>query len=151
MFDESRSKKIDIVLGYAERTTDGIGYNTCVSFSANEGKVISKYRKVHLPDTKDPFVDPHAINKREKRYFTPGNLGFPAFWAPGLISGTAKMSSAQCGENTVGKGDPIFGMISVTTGSGQRPGECTVSRELNWLCLASIREVTWLTCGVRSQ
>ncbi|KYG45864.1 hypothetical protein M433DRAFT_143534 [Acidomyces richmondensis BFW] len=112
LFDESRSKKIDIVLGYAERTTDGIGYNTCVSFSANEGKVISKYRKVHLPDTKDPFVDPHAINKREKRYFTPGNLGFPAFWAPGLISGTAKMSSAQCGENTVGKGDPIFGMIS---------------------------------------
>lgn len=111
LFDEARSKRIDIVLGYAERTTDRIGYNTCVYFSAKEGKVISKYRKVHLPGTKDPFPDPDAINQLEKRYFTPGNLGFPAFRAPGLISGALTQSSTQSGDNTTGNGDPIFGML----------------------------------------
>lgn len=111
LFDKAKILQIDIVLGYAERTPDGIGYNTCVYYSASEDRVLSMYRKVHLPGTKEPFEDPEAVNQLEKRYFTPGDLGFQAFRAPGLVSDAAKKFTAKDGDNTVGKGDPIFGMM----------------------------------------
>jgi predicted amidohydrolase len=111
LFEESKKFDIDIVLGYAERTSDGTGYNTSVYYSASEDKVLSKYRKVHLPGTKEPFEDPEAVNQLEKRYFTPGNLGFKAFRAPGLVPDAVKKSAAKDGESTMGKGDPILGMM----------------------------------------
>ena len=109
LFDEAKALGIDIVLGYAERTPDGTGYNTSVYYSASEGKVISKYRKVHLPGTVEPFEDPKAINQLEKRYFTPGNLGFKAFRTPGVVPDAAKKGSTK--ESTVGQGDPVMGML----------------------------------------
>ncbi|KAK4936231.1 hypothetical protein LTR28_010201 [Elasticomyces elasticus] len=109
--EEARKHNIDFVLGYAERTTEGTGYNTCIYYSATEGKVVSKYRKVHLPGTKEPFEDPDAINQLEKRYFEPGNLGFQAFRVPGLVSNALKKDSAGADENNAGKGDPILGML----------------------------------------
>lgn len=111
LFDEAVKLGIDFVLGYAERTPNGTGYNTSVYFSASEGKVLSKYRKVHLPGTVEPFADPEAVNQLEKRYFTPGDLGFKAFRAPGLVANAAKKGTLKDGESTVGKGDPIFGML----------------------------------------
>ena len=111
LFDEAKGHGVDIVLGYGERTSDGTGFNTCVYYSASEGKVISKYRKVHLPGTKEPFEDPNAINQLEKRYFTPGNLGFEAFRAPGLVRDAVKKLTAKDSDSTLGKGDPIFGML----------------------------------------
>lgn len=111
LFDEAKSLHIDIVLGYAERTPEGTGYNTCVYYSASEGKILSKYRKIHLPGTKEPFEDPKANNQLEKRYFTPGDIGFNAFRAPGLVPDTIKKSAAKAGESTIGKGDPILGMM----------------------------------------
>jgi predicted amidohydrolase len=111
LFDEAKANGIDFVLGFGERDDAGVGWNTCVYYSASEGKIISKYRKIHLPGTKEPFEDPKATNQLEKRYFTPGNLGYPAFRAPGLIKDALKKSTAKEGESTVGKGDPIFGML----------------------------------------
>ncbi|KAK3621768.1 hypothetical protein LTR56_022585 [Elasticomyces elasticus] len=111
LFDEARKLAIDIVLGYGERTPEGTGYNTSVHYSASQDKIISKYRKVHLPGTVEPFEDPNAINQLEKRYFTPGNLGFQAYRAPGLVSNAVKSASAKNGESTVGKGDPVLGMM----------------------------------------
>jgi predicted amidohydrolase len=111
LFDEAKSHGIDIVLGFGERTSDGAGFNTCVYYSAREGRVINKYRKIHLPGTREPFEDPKAINQLEKRYFAPGNLGYPAFRAPGLIADALKKSNVNDGDNTAGKGDPIFGML----------------------------------------
>jgi len=111
LFDEAKALKIDIVLGYAERTPDGTSYNTSVYYSASEDKVLSKYRKVHLPGTVEPFKDPEAINQLEKRYFTPGDLGFKAFRAPGIVPDAIKKSTVKDGESTVGKGDPILGMM----------------------------------------
>lgn len=68
LFEESRTLGVDFVLGYGERTPDGTGFNTSVYYSASEGKVLSKYRKVHLPGTVEPFEDPEATNQLEKRY-----------------------------------------------------------------------------------
>ncbi|RDW71377.1 hypothetical protein BP6252_07940 [Coleophoma cylindrospora] len=107
LFDEAQKLGIDISVGFAERDTDGQGYNTCVYYSAKEAKVIAKYRKVHLPGTKEPFENPDAVNQLEKRYFTPGNLGFQAFRAPDLVPGAAKKGA----EVKAGTGDPILGMM----------------------------------------
>jgi predicted amidohydrolase len=70
--------------------------------------VIAKYRKVHLPGTKEPFENPDAINQLEKRYFEPGNLGFKAFRAHDLVLGAQKKGA---GSPRPGQGDPIMGMM----------------------------------------
>lgn len=108
LFDEAKKLDVDISVGFAERTIDGKGFNTSVYYSAKKGDVIAKYRKVHLPGTKEPFENPNAINQLEKRYFEPGDLGFKAFRVPDIIDGIAKKAS---GESGAGKGDPVMGMI----------------------------------------
>jgi len=108
LFDEARKLGVDISVGFAERTEDGKGFNTSVYYSAVRGAVRAKYRKVHLPGTKEPFENPDAVNQLEKRYFEPGDLGFKAFRAPDLIPGAAKKGSGALGS---GKGDPVMGML----------------------------------------
>jgi len=46
-------------------------YNTAVVFDA-DGKLSGKYRKMHIPDDPNNHYD-------EAYYFSPGDLGFPAF------------------------------------------------------------------------
>jgi predicted amidohydrolase len=46
-FDKAAQLGIDVVVGYAEKTPDGTPYNTASYVSGS--RVISKYRKVHLP------------------------------------------------------------------------------------------------------
>ncbi|KAL9073043.1 MAG: hypothetical protein Q9157_004883 [Trypethelium eluteriae] len=115
LFDEARELGVDIYVGYAERTSDGTSYNSCVYYSGALGKVVSKYRKLHLPGTKDPFPEKDAVNQLEKRYFTPGDLGFRAFRAPDLVAGALKKAGlgGKEAETTasVGKGDPVVGMM----------------------------------------
>jgi predicted amidohydrolase len=132
LFDEAKKLGIDISVGFAERTEDGKGYNTSVYYSATKGKVIAKYRKVHLPGTKEPFENPDAINQLEKRYFEPGNLGFKAFRAPNLVEGAAKKGS----EKAPGKGDPIMGMMIC---NDRRWAEC-------WRCYG-LHGVEVVLCG----
>ena len=109
LFDKAKVNKVDFYVGYGERTEGGRGFNTCVYFSGALGKVVAKYRKVHLPGTKDPFPDPEAINQLEKRYFEPGDLGFNAFRVPELVKDALKKGSVE--QATIGKGDPILGMM----------------------------------------
>lgn len=111
LFDLAKDLGIDICLGYAERTPDGTGYNTSVYYSASENKIIGKYRKVHLPGRVEPFEDPNATNQLEKRYFKPGDLGFQAFRAPGLVADAINKDSVKDDAKTDGKGDPIMGML----------------------------------------
>ncbi|KAK0435197.1 carbon-nitrogen hydrolase [Armillaria borealis] len=82
-FDKAAELGVDVVIGYGEKAPEGTSYNTASYVSG--GRVISKYRKVHLPGSFDPFNDhPDTTNQLEKRYFKPGNLGFQAFRAPAL-------------------------------------------------------------------
>ncbi|KAI5204518.1 carbon-nitrogen hydrolase [Aureobasidium subglaciale] len=118
LFRKAAEYGIDISVGFAERTDEGTGFNTCIYFSASLGKVINKYRKVHLPGTVEPFSDPEAVNQLEKRYFTPGNLGFPAFRAPHLLPASSVMTQQSSGmtgpvaeKEEQGKGDPVLGMM----------------------------------------
>ncbi|KAL1858060.1 hypothetical protein Daus18300_010172 [Diaporthe australafricana] len=122
LFEKAKELGTDLYLGYAERWTDENGkvtdYNTTLYYSATAGRVVGKYRKVHLPGTKEPIDDKtgRGVEQQlEKRYFTPGNFGFQAFRAPDLVADTAKASSRGAGEKgskeLEGKGDPIVGMI----------------------------------------
>ncbi|KAK8123865.1 hypothetical protein PG999_003783 [Apiospora kogelbergensis] len=121
LVDRANKLGIDFYLGFAERwTTEETGektttdYNTTIYYSVAAGKAIAKYRKVHLPGTKEPLEDPKAFQQLEKRYFTPGDLGFQAFRAPGLVKGA--LAKEDVGpdidaKTVVGKGDPILGML----------------------------------------
>ena len=62
------AKELQIVLMISlfERKTHGFYHNTSIVIS-EKGKILSKYRKMHIPD------DPGYY---EKFYFTPGDLGF---------------------------------------------------------------------------
>ena len=62
------AKELQIVLMISlfEKKTHGFYHNTSVVIS-EKGKILSKYRKMHIPD------DPGYY---EKFYFTPGDLGF---------------------------------------------------------------------------
>src|SRR5271155_1730849 len=136
IFDQARTFQMDVSLGYAECDTsiessdqDHRHFNTAVYYSAAADKVIAKYRKVHLPGTFEPFANPNATNQFEKRYFRPGDLGFEAFRAPGLIPNALKKSSPSKSipqspstglsssepntsiNSTNGLGDPIIGIM----------------------------------------
>ena len=109
IFDEARKLQVDISVGFAERALSGRGHNSCIYYSAKDGLVLAKYRKVHLPGTKEPFENPDAVQQLEKRYFEPGDLGFKAFRVPYLLPDALKGDSSKM--DTIGKGDPIVGMM----------------------------------------
>ncbi|KAK8022688.1 carbon-nitrogen hydrolase [Apiospora rasikravindrae] len=121
LVEKANQLGMDFYLGFAERWTTGedgeirtTDYNTTIYYSVAAGEAIAKYRKVHLPGTKEPLEDPKAFQQLEKRYFTPGDLGFQAFRAPGLVEGALKAEDVQPDpdpKDTVGKGDPILGML----------------------------------------
>src|SRR6185369_8237089 len=62
----ARQRKVVIVASLFEKRAAGVYHNTAVIIDVS-GKVVGKYRKMHIPD--DPLY-------YEKFYFTPGDLGF---------------------------------------------------------------------------
>ncbi|KAH8892654.1 carbon-nitrogen hydrolase [Thozetella sp. PMI_491] len=115
LLDRAKSLGLDVYVGYAEKAPQPDGsfrrYNSSIYYSAQTDKIIGKYRKVHLPGVTEPFKEPGATQQLEKRYFTNGDLGFPAFRAPGLVPGTAKAADTAEYAGNEGTGDPIFGML----------------------------------------
>jgi len=117
LFDLAHELGIDVSVGYAERNVqpDGshVDYNSNVYYSAKTDGIVGKYRKVHLPGAVEPYTAPGAFQQLEKRYFRPGDLGFPAFRAPGLVEGAVRKGDQSVADpkESVGKGDPIIGML----------------------------------------
>ena len=80
LFDTARELGIGFYIGYAELAEeDGRSrhFNTAIIVDA-KGEIIGKYRKVHLPGHVEP-VEGRSSQHLEKRYFEPGNLGFPVW------------------------------------------------------------------------
>jgi predicted amidohydrolase len=81
LFDLARELNIGFSLGYAELTPEGRHFNTAILVDRC-GRIVGKYRKVHLPGhvEQEPW---RPFQHLEKRYFEPGDLGFPVFEAFG--------------------------------------------------------------------
>jgi predicted amidohydrolase len=77
LFQRSVSHRLAFSFGYAELTPEGKHFNTSILVDAS-GAIVAKYRKIHLPGHAE--FDPDRSHQHlEKRYFCPGNLGFPVW------------------------------------------------------------------------
>jgi N-carbamoyl-D-amino-acid hydrolase len=77
LFDRARAHSIAISIGYGELTPDGRHFNTQI-LTDRQANIIGKYRKIHLPGH-DEYDPERSFQHLEKRYFAPGDLGFPVF------------------------------------------------------------------------
>jgi predicted amidohydrolase len=85
LFEMAVQNRIGISFGYAELTPDGHRFNTAI-LTDYDGHMVGKYRKVHLPGHAE--YDPaRSFQHLEKRYFEPGDLGFPVWRTMGGIVG----------------------------------------------------------------
>jgi predicted amidohydrolase len=85
LFAAARRHAVAISFGYAERTPDGRRFNTAI-LTDKTGAIVGTYRKVHLPGHAE--FDPVRTHQHlEKRYFEPGDLGFPVVHALGGVIG----------------------------------------------------------------
>lgn len=85
LFEKAADYGIAMSFGYAELTPDGHHFNTSVIVDKT-GKIVGKYRKVHLPGHAE-FDAKRSFQHLEKRYFEPGDLGFPVWRTLGGIVG----------------------------------------------------------------
>jgi len=75
--EAARKAGVAVVAPVFERRAAGLYHNSAAILDA-DGRIAGLYRKMHIPD--DPAY-------YEKFYFTPGDLGFPAFdVAPGRVA-----------------------------------------------------------------
>jgi N-carbamoylputrescine amidase len=73
----ARQAGVAVVAPVFEKRAPGLYHNSAAILDA-DGKIVGLYRKMHIPD--DPAY-------YEKFYFTPGDLGFPAFdTRPGRVA-----------------------------------------------------------------
>jgi predicted amidohydrolase len=85
LFETAAQYHIGISFGFAELTPDGHRFNTSILVD-REGRIVGKYRKVHLPGHGE--YDPaRSFQHLEKRYFEPGDLGFQVWRTMGGIVG----------------------------------------------------------------
>ena len=77
LFERAAQYQMAMNFGYAELTPDGHHFNTCI-LTDRSARIVGKYRKVHLPGHSE-FDTERAFQHLEKRYFEPGDLGFPVW------------------------------------------------------------------------
>ncbi|WGF88650.1 N-carbamoyl-D-amino-acid hydrolase [Marinivivus vitaminiproducens] len=77
LFERARSYGMGMSFGYAELTPEGRHFNTSIIVD-RDGQIVGKYRKVHLPGHAE-YDTERAFQHLEKRYFEPGDLGFPVW------------------------------------------------------------------------
>jgi hypothetical protein len=87
LFDAARRLGVGFHLGYAELTPDGHRYNTAILVE-RDGRVVTRYRKVHLPGHEEP--EPwRPFQHLERKYFAPGPETFRVHRAFGGLVGLA--------------------------------------------------------------
>jgi predicted amidohydrolase len=89
LYDAAARLKVGFALGYCE-LAQGEGrtrhFNT-MDLVGPDGAFIGRYRKMHVPGSSEPEAG--TTTHLERRYFEPGNLGFPVFDYRGVRVGLA--------------------------------------------------------------
>ena len=130
LFARAKAHGMAMTFGYAELTPDGHHFNTSILVD-KQGAIIGKYRKIHLPGHNE--FDPQRTHQHlEKRYFEPGNLGFPVWRFMGGIFGMCICNDRRWPETYRVMG--LQGVEMITLGfntpstNSQKPGEGTEQR-----------------------
>ena len=79
LFDEAKKLGVGFCLGYAELTKSGERFNTQILVE-RDGRVVAKYRKVHIPGHEQHEPD-RPFQHAERYYFTPSSEGFKVWSA----------------------------------------------------------------------
>jgi predicted amidohydrolase len=85
LFDKAREHGMGMSFGYAELTPEGRHFNASIIVD-KAGAIVGKYRKIHLPGHVE-YDDSRSHQHLEKRYFEPGDLGFPVWRTMGGLMG----------------------------------------------------------------
>jgi len=85
LFERAAKHRMAMCFGYAEKTPEGRHFNSAILVD-DKGAIVGKYRKVHLPGHSE-FDEARSHQHLEKRYFEPGDLGFPVWRFMGGIFG----------------------------------------------------------------
>ena len=96
LFDEARRLGIGVHLGYAELTPDGHRYNSAIVVE-RDGRVVARYRKVHLPGHEEP-EGWRPFQHLERKHFEPGPDGFHAARAFDGVIGVALCNDRRWSE-----------------------------------------------------
>jgi predicted amidohydrolase len=109
LFETAKSLGIGFYLGYAELAKQNGAtrrFNTAILVDKN-ADIVGKYRKVHLPGHADDRSH-YPFQHLEKRYFEPGDLGFPVWRAFG-----ANVGMCICNDRRWPETYRVMGMQSV--------------------------------------
>jgi len=125
LFERAHQLGVGFSLGYAELTPEGRRFNTSILVD-REGGIVGKYRKVHLPG--HAAYDPaRTFQHLEKRYFEPGDLGFPVWRTMGGALGMMICNDRRWPESwrVLGLQGVELVLLGYNTPSvnSQRPGE----------------------------
>ncbi|AMJ60685.1 N-carbamoyl-D-amino-acid hydrolase [Bosea sp. PAMC 26642] len=85
LFDRAREYGMGMSFGYAELTPEGRHFNSSIIID-RAGAIVGKYRKIHLPGHVE-LDETRSHQHLEKRYFEPGDLGFPVWRTMGGLLG----------------------------------------------------------------
>lgn len=96
LFEEAARLGVGFHLGYAELTPDGHRYNAAVVVE-RDGRIVAKYRKVHLPGHEEP-EGWRPFQHLERKHFQPGPDGFHAVKAFGGVLGVALCNDRRWSE-----------------------------------------------------
>ncbi len=130
LFDRAREHGMGMSFGYAELTPEGRHFNTSILVD-REGMIVGKYRKIHLPGHVE-FDPERAHQHLEKRYFEPGDLGFPVWRMMGGLMGMMICNDRRWPESYRVMG--LQGVEMVVLGfntpsvNSQKPGEDMAKR-----------------------
>lgn len=130
LFALAQSLQMSFTFGFAEKTHDGRRFNTSIQVESS-GKIVGKYRKIHLPGH-DQFDPDRTFQHLEKRYFEPGDLGFPVYRTLGGLFGMCICNDRRWPETFRSMG--LQGVEMVTLGyntpssNSQKPEETDEKR-----------------------
>jgi len=155
LFERAREHRMAMSFGYAELTPEGRHFNTSILVD-KQGAIVGKYRKVHLPGHAERD-EKRAFQHLEKRYFEPGDLGFPVFRMLGGIVGMMICNDRRWPEAYRVMG--LQGVEMITLGfntpsvNSQRPGEGAEQRIFHHklsLQAGAYQNATWVVAVAKA-
>jgi predicted amidohydrolase len=136
LFDEARKLSIGFHLGYAELTPEGRRFNTAIVVDRG-GRIVGKYRKIHLPGHAEHKPDA-AFQHLEKKFFEVGDTGFRV-WS----LGQTRIGMCICNDR---RWPETFRVLSLQSAELVVLGYNTPSQNIHWDEPVHLRMFTHLLC-----